>query len=86
VSQVESCYTDAQDYSQCGNANLTNTGLAIGTGTGKVQVVSAQSDAYTIAATSKSNNQFSIIKNTSGTISRTCGSAGSGSCLSGSTW
>src|SRR4051812_49420693 len=52
VSQVESCYTDEQDYSNC--TTPTNTGLALGSGAGSVQVSSAQSDAYTIVASSKS--------------------------------
>src|SRR3954467_11599869 len=32
VSQVESCYTDAQDYSAAACVTPANTGLALGTG------------------------------------------------------
>src|SRR4051794_22209505 len=37
VSQIESCYSDTQDYGKCKTAaELGNTGLTIGTGTGSV--------------------------------------------------
>ena len=93
VSQVESCYTDAQDYSQCTNptTQIQNTGLPVvgnsltpGSGSVGIQAVA---NAYTIVAQSKSGNFFSITKNGStGTISRTCTASGSGSCLTGGTW
>jgi type IV pilus assembly protein PilA len=83
VSQIESCYTDAQTYSQC--TAPTNTGLPLGAGAGSVQATAGTSD-YTIVATSKSDNTFSITKGTNGAITRSCGSAGEGSCLSGGSW
>ena len=92
VSQIESCYTDAQDYTQCDQTTqLTNTGLPVvdpGTGvaSGKVNVVAAASDSYTISARSKSGNWFSIVHDTAGNTTRTCSSAGSGSCTSGGSW
>lgn len=86
VSQVESCYTDAQSYNSCTTTvQLGNTGLAIGAASGSVTVTAGVSD-YTIVATSKSGNIFSIKKDTSGVITRTCTTAGSGSCQSASTW
>jgi type IV pilus assembly protein PilA len=86
VSQIESCYTDAQSYSSCTTTTqLGNTGLAVGTGGGSVTVAAGNSD-YTVTATSKSNNTFSIIKSTTGVITRTCSTAGSGSCQAASTW
>jgi type IV pilus assembly protein PilA len=84
VSQVESCYTDAQTYSSC--TNPPNTGLAIGTGSGQVTVAAANTDQYTITASSKSGNTFTITKGTTGTITRTCGTLGSGSCPSTGSW
>jgi type IV pilus assembly protein PilA len=88
VSQVESCYSDAQTYSSCtsaGAGSLGNTGLNIGPGSGQVNV-SAGTDVYTIVASSKSGNTFSITKLTDGTVTRTCSSGGSGSCLGSGTW
>src|SRR4051794_4140895 len=85
VSQVESCNTDAQDYNTC--TNPSNTGLPIGTGTAQVTVTPANTNGYTVVARSKSGNTFSIGKDsTTGTSSRTCSSANSGSCLSGGSW
>ena len=86
VSQIESCYTDAQSYDSCTTTTqLGNTGLNVGTGNGAV-TVSAVSDAFTVVATSKSNNTFSIVKSNNGAITRMCGSNGSGSCLNTNTW
>jgi type IV pilus assembly protein PilA len=87
VSQVESCYSDAQTYSNCTtSAQLGNTGLAIGTGSGQVTVESGSVDTYTITASSKSGNSFTIRKLTDGTVTRTCSAQNSGSCLSSGTW
>ncbi|MFL5895115.1 MAG: type IV pilin protein [Thermoleophilaceae bacterium] len=91
VSQIESCYTDAQDYQLCDStAEVTKTGLPF-TDTkpppkGSVAVVASAADSYTVAAQSKSGNFFSIIHQTDGTTSRTCTAPDSGSCLSGGTW
>jgi type IV pilus assembly protein PilA len=89
VSQVESCYSDTQDYQSCdGNpaTELQNTGLNIGTATGQVQVSGAGTNTYEIIGQSKSGNNFTITKGTNGTITRTCSTQGSGSCLSSGTW
>jgi type IV pilus assembly protein PilA len=84
VSQVESCYTDAQNYSSC--TSPTNTGLSIGSATGQVDMQNAAADTYEIIGHSKSGNNFTITKGSTGTITRTCSSAGSGSCLNSGTW
>src|SRR4051794_17708214 len=63
VSQIESCFTDAQSYSSCTDTTqLGATGLAVGAGPGSVQVTGAGATVFTIVATSKSNNTFSIVK------------------------
>src|SRR6478609_7403219 len=61
VSQVESCYTSTEDYSQC--TQPSNTGLPLSAGsaapaTGSVAVFAAGgpgTDGYTIVAKSKSS-------------------------------
>jgi type IV pilus assembly protein PilA len=80
VSQVESCFTDTQAYNNTACVNPTNTGLDLGTQTGQVAVANSGTDTYQIVAHSKSGNFFTITKGTNGTITRTCTSAGSGSC------
>src|SRR4051812_22213403 len=48
VTQVESCFADAQDYRNCTTvAQLGTTGLDIGTGVGQVSVASTAIDGYT---------------------------------------
>ena len=85
ISQVESCNTDTQDYSQC--TSPTNTGLTLGTGTGSVTVTAANNNGFTVAAYSKSGNTFSISKEAStGVFSRSCGSNNSGGCSLTGTW
>jgi type IV pilus assembly protein PilA len=86
VSQVESCYSDAQNYTSCDSAGeLGNTGLTIGTVTGQVSVTGS-TDTYVIVGHSKSGNDFTITKGTDGAVTRSCTSPGSGSCLSSGTW
>jgi len=83
VSQIESCYTDTQTYTTC--TNPSNTGLTLGTGSGSVSATAA-ADTYTVRASSKSGNVFSIVKGTTGTSTRSCTSSGEGSCLTGGSW
>ena len=92
VSQIESCYTDAQTYSSCTSATqLGNTGLPVTTfppaaSSGSVASQAGGSD-FTISAQSKSGNGFTITKSSVGNITRTCTTGGNngGSC-SGGTW
>jgi type IV pilus assembly protein PilA len=78
VSQVESCFVDTQDYAGCDTAAEVPqlpTGISVTSGT--------PSGGYTVKATSKSTNTFSILKNTDGSITRSCTGSGGG-CNSGS--
>jgi type IV pilus assembly protein PilA len=87
VSQVESCYANEEDYSKCDTAaELGNTGLSIGSGSGQVEVTAAGAapvDTYTIVGHSKSGNNFTISKAANGAISRSCTTVGKGGCPSG---
>jgi type IV pilus assembly protein PilA len=81
VSQMESCYTDNNTYTGCpGSA----TGLSVGTGAGQVQATpNATGDGYAVVAKSKSNNTFTITKQTDGTTVRSC-TGSNGGCVGGS--
>jgi type IV pilus assembly protein PilA len=83
VSQVESCYATTESYTACDAADpaLDYGGLST-SGPEPVTVVGA-ADGYTISATSKSGNHFTIKKDATGTA-RTCDSAGTskGGCNS----
>ena len=86
VSHVESCATDsAGDYTACTTANLTGTGLSMGTGQGQVEVTAAGATNFTVVAHSKSGNEFTITK-TGSTVSRTCTTGGQGACPTGGNW
>jgi type IV pilus assembly protein PilA len=84
VSQVESCATDnAGVYTNCTTAaQLGNTGLDIGAGAGQVAISATGGGAgFTVVATSKSTNTFTIAKDaTSGISTRTCATHGDGGC------
>ena len=82
VSQIETCATDnAGVYTNCGSANLTNTGLSIGNAGGQVQTSGTSASGYTVVATSKSGTTFTITKDpANGVSTRTCSNAGQGGC------
>ena len=81
VSQMESCFTDAQTY----------VGCTTGPGNGAVVAGSPAPDAnvYKVTATSASGNTFSIERTTTGTYTRTCtvtgGKTGAG-CPTSLSW
>ena len=87
VSQIESCYTDAQSYDQCTSAaQLPNTGLPIvnwGAQAGGEVGASEASNSDTIAAKSKSGTWFTITKNTAGATTRSCRTDKTSSCRPG---
>ena len=73
VSQIESCYTQKQAYTNCvSSADLGNTGLDYGSGGGQVSASSTDPDEYEVVGTSKSGNTFTITKSDTGTSTRTC--------------
>jgi type IV pilus assembly protein PilA len=77
VTQLESCYADAQTYRGC---DLSTSGIASGTAKGQTAITGADDSTYTIVSTSKSGNTFTITKGANGVAARTC------SGCSGSTW
>ncbi|HEY1597813.1 MAG TPA: prepilin-type N-terminal cleavage/methylation domain-containing protein [Thermoleophilaceae bacterium] len=90
VSQLESCYTDSNTYTGTGNGNSclgSTTGLNLGSQNGMVEVTSPSDSGYTVVAHSKSGNTFSIVKQSDGTVTRSCSVSGgnSGGCT-GNSW
>ena len=89
VSQVESCYANEQDYTNCVTAaQLGNTGLDIGAGPGKVSIqadgAGTPKRGFTIVGESNSGGKFTIKKDeATGKISRSCTPVGKGGCPSG---
>ena len=90
VSHMESCFTDSQTYAGC-QTSLTsaNTGLSIGTGSGKVSVIGTPTATdYTVRAISANGRDFTIVHNTATGNTRTCGtvSGGNGGGCANATW
>ena len=87
VSQVEACFSDTQDYTQCATASaLGTTGLDYGTGAGQVSVTASAVGTFTVTATSQSTNTFAINRVAAGGYTRTCATAGNGGCKTGGNW
>ena len=61
VSQMESCFTDAQTYVGCTVPSLPS-----------VAVSGQSANGYVATSTSASTNTFTITKNANGTYTRTC--------------
>jgi type IV pilus assembly protein PilA len=76
VSQVESCFTDAETYAGC-SSTVQNPGGTPAT----VAVAPDGTNGYTVTANSKSGGEFSITK-AGNTTTRGCSG---GSCVGG-TW
>jgi type IV pilus assembly protein PilA len=88
VSHIESCFTQKQDYQQCtSEAALNPTGLEVGSGQGEVSATSSDPNGYSVTATSKSTNTFTIVKNPStGSLSRSCVSTVTNGGCDGTSW
>ena len=74
VTQVESCYADTQDYTNCATTTaLSAAGLKLITAT------TPGVSTYSITASAKSGNTFTIAKDAAGNVSRTCTGCSGGS-------
>jgi type IV pilus assembly protein PilA len=84
VSQVESCFTDEQDYTKCKQADPAMADAKI---PANVNITNPAGKSWQIDATSKSTNVFTITKDSAtGAIARTCTTPNKGSCPSSGTW
>jgi type IV pilus assembly protein PilA len=89
VSQMESCYVDQNSYTTpvacAGSTEVTN----LGSGLTAFTVGTVTSTGYTIDATSKSGNKFTLIHDQANGDSRTCvvtGGTNKGGCPSSGSW
>src|SRR5450755_1235172 len=66
-------------------ANLTAIEPTLADTTGATLSVptAGTSNTYTVVSTSKSGNKYTVVRSTTGTITRSCTTAGSGACPSG---
>jgi type IV pilus assembly protein PilA len=87
VSEIESCYATAADYTDC----ATTTVAKDDAGLDLISDVGADgTDGYHVTATSESGNTFTITKDeTTNKVSRTCDDSaqpGKGGCKDDGTW
>jgi type IV pilus assembly protein PilA len=88
VTQVESCFTDQQDYGKCTWTGTTGpTPILEAKLPSTVVITSSATDSYVITATSDSTNTFTITKTSgSAAVSRTCNAPSKGACPSSGQW
>ena len=81
VSEMESCFTDAQTYVGCeAKPEVTN----LGSGLNSLQVTNVTATGgYEVIATSKSNNTFTIAKVSGAAPTRTCNIPATGTSKGG---
>ena len=83
VSQIESCFTDTQKYTECQNTTQVPQLPAGGVFTAVTDPSGTGNGTYAVEYTSKSGNKFKIAKNDDGSYARSCTGSGGG-CNSGS--
>ena len=74
VSEVESCYVDAESYTGCKPL------------TAGVELTDSSDTSYTVAAKSTAGNTFVITKDEAGPLNRTCTTKGEGGCPASGAW
>ena len=86
VSHVEGFYATEQTYTgAAGSKDVTGSGIPVGAGKGKA-TVSSTADTYTIVAHSNSDGKFTISKDATGVVTRTCDKKGDGACPASGDW
>jgi type IV pilus assembly protein PilA len=84
VSQIESCFTDEQNYGNCEKGDPAMADAKLGA---EVAITAPSgSDLYKVDATSDSGNHFIITKLSDGSYVRSCSTTGKGSCPSSGSW
>ena len=70
---METYYTDNQTYVGADQTAMRDIEASLGSGAGATISPTGQSDTgYTLVSTSKTGNTFKIVKNTDGTVTRSC--------------
>ena len=87
VSQLESCYSQDQDYTNCASSqDVTQSGIPVGSADGQVQLSGLTTDEFVVVGHSKSTNDFTITKTNNGAPVRTCTTTGNGGCPTNGSW
>ena len=85
VSHMESCFTQKEDYTNCASSqDVTGSGIAVGSGSGQVEISNPSTTGYVLIGHSKSTHTFTYTKTGTGG-SRSCDPPNDGGC-NGGTW
>jgi type IV pilus assembly protein PilA len=87
VSQLESCYSQDQDYTLCaGSQDVTQSGIPVGGANGQVSLSGLTVDDFVVTGHSHSTNDFTITKTNNGAPQRSCTATGNGGCPTSGNW
>jgi type II secretory pathway pseudopilin PulG len=91
ASMADRCAVESTDYRRCDTESEVAgapgaSGLDWGPGRGQVEVATATEGTYRVVARSRSGNEFTVFRNSSGTALRTCTTGGDGGCPAGEVW
>ena len=91
VGEVEACSAEKTDYTQCDSlaklsAGGDQLGFVYGGAPGQAEVSSANNKSYDVVAHSTSGNNFTISRDNSGTVTRSCTTPGDAGCQKTGTW
>jgi type IV pilus assembly protein PilA len=85
---METVYTDEQDYTKAGATGAVGAGHAlkaiepaIGSGKSAPSLDARTATDYTVSSTSKTGNKFTIAKDATGNVTRTCAATAGGGGL-----
>jgi type IV pilus assembly protein PilA len=92
VSQMEACFTEDDKYVGCtAMLDINNTNLPVGTGPGKVRIVSESLSGYTLEAVSEAktgstNHVFRLVHTLGAADLKECDVDGKGGCTPAGLW
>ena len=89
---IEACRANRDNYTQCDTQTQltsdqgTPLSLSFGSGRGQVEVTASTAKSYSAVAHSASGNTFTISRDMTGSLSRSCTTANTGSCPASGSW
>ena len=91
LREVESCFTETEDYGECetGDPKMSDTRIPEGSNPGQTRVISDGPRDYVVESYSRSGNVFRMVKVTGREPVRSCSVAvggARGGCKSDSSW
>ncbi len=91
VGEVEACSAEKNDFTQCDSlaelsAGGDQLGFVYGGAPNQAEVSSAKTNSYDVVAHSTSGNNFTVSRDKTGAVTRTCTTAGDAGCSKSGTW